>query len=224
LRKRVSFMRHLFATKYWFRMHMMFGVLGPTFILFHSSFSLGSTNSNIALFCMLIVAASGLVGRYIYRQIHFGLYGSKATAIQLKEDFINSSSEINELCKLVPDLEHKLFLIDVSDLDKEQSVFIQFLKIFQFAVKGRIASFSAFRALAKIKSFIAKEKNWDKKTARNFHSTSKKQLSIYYATIRKIVGFQFYERMFSLWHVLHIPLFIMMIITGITHVFAVHLY
>lgn len=224
LRKRVPFMRHLFATKYWFRMHMMLGVIGPTFILFHSSFSLGSTNSNVALFCMLTVSASGLIGRYIYRQIHYGLYGSKASATQLKEDFVNSSSELEELCKLIPELENKLFVIDVSDLEKRHNIVSQFFRIFLFAIKGRLASFSAFRSLSKVQSFIAKHEKWDRKTARKFHSDSKKLLSIYYATIRKIVGFQFYERMFSLWHVLHIPLFIMMIISGITHVFAVHLY
>ena len=41
---------------------------------------------------------------------------------------------------------------------------------------------------------------------------------------RQIAVFKVYERLFSWWHVLHLPLFIMMIITAIVHIFAVHLY
>jgi hypothetical protein len=32
------------------------------------------------------------------------------------------------------------------------------------------------------------------------------------------------ERLFALWHLLHMPLFIMLVATGIIHVIAVHLY
>jgi hypothetical protein len=224
LRKRVKFMRGWFATKYWFRMHMMFGVLGPTLILYHCAFKLGSTNSNVALFCMLVVAASGLVGRYIYRQIHYGLYGRKTTALQLKEDFLSSREELKSLFELHPDLEQKLFVIDIDDLTHQSNVIKQFLNLIVYSIKGRVASYTASRNLVKARRLLKIHHKWDRKQTRHFHLQAKKTLSLYYATIRKIVGFQFYERMFALWHVLHIPLFIMMIISGITHVFAVHLY
>ncbi len=224
LRKRVNCLRNLLLTKYWFRMHMMLGVLGPACILFHSTFSLGSTNSNVALFCMLLVAGSGLVGRYLYSQIHYGLYGNKATAEQMRRDFICSSQEIEALCDHYPNIEQRLFRIDISDLEKNKNITRQFFYLFSYAIKGRVEFYLALRALSKSKSTLAKLKNWDKKTTHQFYLEAKKTLIIYYATIRKIAGFQFYERMFSLWHVLHIPLFIMMIISGIAHVFAVHLY
>jgi hypothetical protein len=224
LRKRVHSLRNLFPTKYWFRMHMMLGVLGPTFILFHCAFSLGSTNSNVALFCMLTVASSGLIGRYLYSQIHYGLYGRKATAKQMQEDFVCSSQEIEALYRHHPDIEGRLFRTDMSDIDKKRDVISQFLYLLFYAVKSRIEFYSALKMLLKAKSALAAQEGWDKKTTRKFYLDTRKVLVIYYATIRKIVGFQFYERMFALWHVLHIPLFIMMIISGVAHVFAVHLY
>jgi hypothetical protein len=46
----------------------------------------------------------------------------------------------------------------------------------------------------------------------------------YMKTLRKTAGFQLYERLFSLWHVLHLPLFFMMIIAAVIHIFAVHIY
>jgi len=44
------------------------------------------------------------------------------------------------------------------------------------------------------------------------------------AATRRVAGFEGYERLFSLWHALHIPLIFMMIIAAIIHVIAVHVY
>jgi len=41
---------------------------------------------------------------------------------------------------------------------------------------------------------------------------------------RRVVEFQLYTGLFSGWHLLHVPLFIMMFITAIVHVIAVHIY
>ena len=45
----------IFSTKNWFKLHMVLGVFGPLLILYHSNFSLGSTNSNVALGSMLLM-------------------------------------------------------------------------------------------------------------------------------------------------------------------------
>ena len=46
----------------------------------------------------------------------------------------------------------------------------------------------------------------------------------YSRVLRRVAAFKVYERLFSLWHVLHLPLFFMMIITAVIHIFAVHMY
>ena len=85
VRKRVRSLRWLGSVPGWFQTHMMMGIIGPVCILIHCGFSLGATNSNIALFCMLTVAGSGIFGRYFYSKIHHGLYGRKATLSELQE-------------------------------------------------------------------------------------------------------------------------------------------
>jgi hypothetical protein len=42
--------------------------------------------------------------------------------------------------------------------------------------------------------------------------------------VRRVAGFAFYERLFGLWHVLHVPLFVMLLVTAVAHVVAVHRY
>jgi hypothetical protein len=39
-----------------------------------------------------------------------------------------------------------------------------------------------------------------------------------------VAEYRVYERLFSLWHVLHLPLFFMLLAAGIVHVIAVHVY
>lgn len=92
VRKRVRSLRWLGSVPGWFQTHMMMGIIGPVCILIHCGFSLGATNSNIALFSMLTVAGSGIFGRYFYSKIHHGLYGRKASLSELQE----RASELQE--------------------------------------------------------------------------------------------------------------------------------
>jgi hypothetical protein len=41
---------------------------------------------------------------------------------------------------------------------------------------------------------------------------------------RRMAEYRMYERLFSLWHVLHIPLFFMLLIAGVVHVVAINVY
>ena len=42
--------------------------------------------------------------------------------------------------------------------------------------------------------------------------------------MRQVAQLSFYERLFSLWHLFHMPLFILMVISALVHVLAVHMY
>jgi hypothetical protein len=52
----------------WFDIHMLFGIFGPISILYHCGYQLGATNSNMALWSMIIVAISGFIGRFLYHR------------------------------------------------------------------------------------------------------------------------------------------------------------
>ena len=75
--KRTRFFGSGTRSSFWFRWHMLLGIFGPVLIFFHSNFSLGPLNSNVALFSMILVACSGVIGRYIYTQVHSGLSAAR---------------------------------------------------------------------------------------------------------------------------------------------------
>ena len=40
----------------------------------------------------------------------------------------------------------------------------------------------------------------------------------------RVAQFSLYERLFALWHILHLPIFFLMVLSAIVHVLAVHMY
>jgi hypothetical protein len=56
------------SSRHWLDFHILLGLIAPLIITFHSSFKFGGI-AGVAYWIMIIVALSGLVGRYIYAQI-----------------------------------------------------------------------------------------------------------------------------------------------------------
>src|SRR6267154_5558723 len=103
-RKRMPSLAALGTPRAWFKIHMVMGVVGPVCILYHSVYRLGAANSNVALISMLIVAGSGLIGRYLYGRIHHGLYGRAANLKELREEAARLKSAGSGTARLLPEL------------------------------------------------------------------------------------------------------------------------
>ncbi len=203
---------------------MVLGILGPLCILYHANFGLGATNSNIALFCMLIVAGSGLVGRYIYAHIHHGLYGSKLSLGELRKSAENLRAAsgafgfLPELVERLESVERKLLssagqtpLVGIARLTGAYAISLHA----RMQLRGYVRK--CLRAAAASSTTIAAER---KRLRRAAFAYIDRRL----AATRRVAGLEAYERLFSLWHALHLPLIFMMLIAGTVHVIAVHVY
>ena len=224
LRKRYTWLRFLGPTPSWFRFHMVLGILGPLCILYHSNFTTGATNSNVALFAMLIVAGSGLIGRYIYAHIHHGLYGRKLQLSELRtgaENLRALSGRISFLPELVARIEAAEQRLLKSGPSAPVLGFARplFVAIIAMVVRWRL-HFYVWRSLhagARRSAVLAAQRQ-------RLYSVACAYVDRRVAASRRVAGFEGYERLFSLWHALHIPLIFMMIIAALIHVVAVHVY
>ena len=68
VRKRLKPLRRLGALARWLDLHILLGILGPIFVVLHSSFKVGGLVA-ISFWSMVAVALSGVFGRYLYLQI-----------------------------------------------------------------------------------------------------------------------------------------------------------
>jgi hypothetical protein len=221
LRKRWSWLGFLGSTPSWFRFHMVLGVIGPLCILYHSNFSTGAANSNVALFCMLTVAGSGLVGRYIYAHVHHGLYGRKLELDELRASAASLHAHSGTI-SFLPELAMRLDAAEGRLLRAGTR-----LSVLRPVAVGLVSTWArwqlhayvrrALRSGARASPVIAAQRPRLRDSARLY-------IERRLAATRRVAAFESYERLFSLWHTLHVPLIFMMIAAAVVHVIAVHVY
>ncbi len=223
-RKRIRWLRWMGSIPAWFEFHMTLGVIGPVLILFHSNFSLGATNSNVALICMLTVAASGVVGRYFYTRLHAHLEGHEDNWDQLKAAGQRMASQSTSLAFL-PGFLQRLECLEARWIQPPRNPLLRLPHMLSGGIRLAIARWSmrmeirraARRAQAGNSALVAEHAQRLAKAAGIYAS---KRLE----AGRRTTEYQVYAKLFSLWHVLHLPLFFMLLIAGIVHVVAINIY
>jgi len=222
LRKRIPSLRVLGSTRSWFLAHMLLGIIGPVLILYHSNFSVSSLNSQVALFCTLLVAGSGLVGRYLYAQIHHGLYGEKSSLRSLIKEMQQSLISITASGPAKDIFLEQLAEFNKSVLEPPSDVLQSATRPFSYAFKTRWAYLKMSMSLRKqISANADSASNHDEK--RKVQAV-RRDLLRHLKQVRKVAHLSFFERLFSLWHILHLPFFFMLVISAIVHIIAVHMY
>jgi len=223
-RKRLSWLRWLGGIPAWFEFHMVLGVVGPILILFHANFSLGATNSNVALFSMLLVALSGVIGRYIYTRLHARLEGHEDTLEQLKtvgEKLRMQTTSISFLPGLLEGIDR----VEQKLIKPPNGGVARFMHLSTGAVRMMMARWIVRR---EIMEAVHKARRQESLIVAR-HATRLGEVARQYAyrrldAGRRMTEYKMYARLFSFWHVLHIPLFFMLLIAGFVHVIAINVY
>ncbi|WP_395687838.1 hypothetical protein [Caenimonas koreensis] len=224
LRKRVRFMARLGAAKWWFAVHMVLGIGGPLLILVHSTFRVGSLNAGVALYSMLVVGASGVVGRFLYLHVHRGLNGER-----------QSMSHLQHALGLRHDSVHAA----LSDTRNVEGELLDFERYALAGPPGMARHLRAFTLVplrrrwleahcaSELKAAIrerARRQSTSHAAARHEYRSQKRAMQDYLQVVQRVAQFQGAVRLFSLWHVLHVPFVYVMVASAIVHVVAVHAY
>lgn len=218
LRKHVKGMHRWGALKHWFRVHMFLGLAGPTLILFHSTFQIRSLNAGVALGSMLVVAGSGMIGRFLYTKIHFGLYGRRATLGKLQESLADHAESTQLGFLRSPLVENWVRDFEASAMNPERSIQTRIWHFPFLGIRRKLLEIRAAREFQGIRSADPGSPLSDGTAAANL------LLSRYLKNVQRVSEFGTYERLFSLWHVLHIPLIFILAATAVFHVLAQYMY
>jgi len=225
LRKRAKAARSLGSVRFWFRTHMLLGILGPLLILFHANFKLGPLNSNVALFSMLIVAVSGVVGKYLYGKIHMGMYGQKAEAKQLLAEAEELSKHIGSDLQAAAFVSQELKAFSESIKNKAPATALASLWAGAIiAIRTRTLRAQVVSEARRLIRIEARSLGWSWRQQRQAQRKVADVVTLYCTAVRKAAELTFFERLFSLWHVLHLPLFFLMLLAACVHVWAAHHY
>jgi hypothetical protein len=223
-RKRAAWLHWLGGIAAWFEIHMVLGILGPILVLFHANFRLGATNSNVALICMLLVAGSGVVGRYIYTRLHARLDGHEDTLEQLKaigDRLRTQSTSISFLPGLLDEIDR----VEQRLIEPPKGFIGRFLHLFTGDLRVALARWIVRRAIKRaVNTAAPRHSALFAQHAHRIATMARRYADRRLEAGRRMAEYQMYARLFSLWHVLHLPLFFMLLIAGIVHVIAVNVY
>lgn len=215
LRKRVRALQQWGSAKPWFVVHMVLGIAGPVLILLHSGFRIGSLNAGVALWSMLIVAGSGVVGRFLYLLTHRGLAGEHEELGRLLHGLGLSEARGDSVWSDTPSVTTPLhrFVDDARDLAQRPG----------HDLAGHVAAFVLlpWRRRLEIRAARKASRAWARRGDPSHDLTA---ITEAYAGALRVAQFGRATRLFELWHVLHIPFVYLMVICAVVHIVAVHVY
>ncbi len=85
LRKRWRWLSRFGTLRQWLNVHMFFGIIGPLLVVLHSTFRVHGLVA-LSFWSMIIVALSGVVGRYLYIQIPRTRMGTERSRDELQAE------------------------------------------------------------------------------------------------------------------------------------------
>ena len=224
LRKHLRFAYGWGNIKGWFWMHIVLGILGPLFILLHSNFQTNSLNAAVALYSMLLVAGSGVAGRFIFQRVNRGLHGEQTSLQELLRRAGLDREDARSRLAFAPEVEQRLKDFEQKELQPRQGLLhlaraVVWLPLLQLATYRRCVA-----ELEVLLVKMAASQRWSQDDLKRRRKGARKMVGRYLESIVRVAQFSAYSFLFSLWHVAHIPFVYVLILTTLVHVYAVHAY
>lgn len=224
LRKHWRPMARLGSGRYFFIAHMVLGIGGPLLILLHSNFEIGSLNAGVAFFSMAIVALSGVAGRFLYVRLHQNLHGVKLSLGSLR-DMLDVENAAAARLRFAPAVLERLQGFERWALARPSIKPHAMLRNVSVLPARRWRTEWACQAeLRRRLVVVAHAEGWSRRKFEARLKASQKLVHDYLAAAQRTAQFSTWERLFSLWHVAHVPIVYMLVISAIAHIVAVHAY
>lgn len=224
LRKYVKFMQGWGRVKFWLWGHMVLGIGAPLLILVHCTFRTGSTNAAVALWSMVVVAISGIVGRMLYTRINRGLLAERSALRQFKVEARLDGIGRSRLW-FAPRAQEQLIEFERSALSAAAGAGGHWLRLICVLP---IASWQVrLRSLREVHvelRRIAQEQGWSRRDLNKRRRLARATVVQHLACVMRVALFAAWERLFALWHVAHVPFVFILAASGVFHVIAVHAY
>ncbi len=201
LRKRSSLLQRFGTLRTWLTFHIFLCTLGPFLVLLHTTFKFGNIAS-ISFWSMAIVVASGIFGRYVYVHIPKTANGQFYSANDLVRAQEALAQKLAELTSLGPSHIERLF----QGFPVARSIPGAIVNTLRFQLQKRRLHDRFRKALA------AQGVAQDRAKAAVPLLFSHVELQQRQRTLGPFV------RAFGYWHVLHIPLALVMLAAFLIHI------
>jgi hypothetical protein len=170
------------------------------------------------------VAGSGFVGRYIYIALHHHHTDQRIGFAELQREAGFQGAEVRSHLAYAPDVEALLHQFEARAQANRHR---PWRDLADFALIGSHAWLVERRATAQLITAIRKQaalEGWDRARCMRRLTNGEQLIQVYLDRIVRLSRFRTWVRLFSLWHIAHVPLVYALVATAIAHVVAVHMY
>ncbi len=202
-RKRIRALWSLGNLSSWLEFHIFLCLLGPVLVIYHTTFKAGGIAA-ISLWTMLSVAASGIVGRFLYVMIPRNIKGAELTSQQINEEFDRIEKILSE-----SEIGTKL----LRGIDKHFASFRR-PETFTEAVKVYFALSNSKRQVRRTVRHLLSKSDVPHVVARKLYKASSARASL----IQRSIILAQAGKLFFYWHAIHLPFSVMMFITLAVHI------
>ena len=217
VRKALAKRRWLGNIGAWFHLHIVLGIAGPVLVLYHCNFRHGAPDANVALWTMLSVAASGIVGQFIYASVSADFYANKQKARQ-QLDAINAALALLDAMptarqKLSVDLE----TFDADLLTPRRGIAASLKARLRMERRRRDLSRSVSRHIEQCALLLRLDDVGQTRVRRSVAGAFGNYMRLARHTSSRSVREQIWAR----WRLFHMPAFLIMVVAMALHVAAV---
>jgi hypothetical protein len=206
-RKRVRRLKAAGSASAWLEIHLFCGIVGPVLITFHTSFKFNGIVS-AAYWSMVLVMASGFVGRYLYVRIPHSLRGHELTRNELDAQAVDLNDALVELAGSDRILE-KVATFERTALPAADRLSWRDLLFGELALKRHL----------RVLDRELQHAGLDESFRRPLVALSRERSLL----LRRTAYLLRTRTLFNLWHVFHLPLVYLLLVIAAAHV-AVVLY
>jgi hypothetical protein len=224
LRKRVPTLRAIGSVTFWFQAHMVLGVLGPVLIMWHANFRLGSINCAVALITTLIVTISGVFGRYLHRKVNLDLHGRKAKAQEVMADADELRGFLGADAAVADRMVAQLNAYAQLGIRAPKGILIGSILLPFIRLRGTIVRRRLVRYARQVIAVEGRRCGRSQKVQRQQLAGVREFVSQHVGAAQRAAAFGVYERLFRLWHIFHLPLFYLLVVVAIIHVYFSHFF
>jgi len=203
VRKRARPFRDWGPLRYWLDFHIFCGVLGPLFVLLHSSLKVHGLVA-LSFWSMVIVASSGVLGRFLYLQIPRRRSGDELSLQEVEAESATLAERIRSEFGLTQAAIDQLDKVAVSGLSSQISLGRLLLRL----------PFEGIRLRLRLGAQLGRMKNLPPKSLRKLAGLSRQRAQLQ----RRVLLMAKLQELFYYWHVLHKPFAIVMYIFMFVHI------
>ncbi len=209
-RKRLAFLRRVGTLKQWLEVHIFLCTLGPFLVVLHTTFRVVGLVA-IAFWSMVVVVASGIFGRYVYARIPKTVNGRFLELEAVRKRLVDLSAAIAARMR-VPAAEMEALLAPAGMAESSPSL----LAALGHAVQS---DFAQRRHLHGVRKYLH-ARNVPHELHRPVLKLVREQRRLH----QQALLLRPFQRMFRYWHVIHLPLAMVMFLVLGVHVFVAILF